>query len=128
MNYLIPTFLNRLIQILKINHCLEIKFTFHKFASNILFNVSMVNLFGKSDIFGESMFLEKSNCSIISKCKDVFNIVLLSEIFEFVDEERTKSFEFMLLFDSYKGNFIKLLIIERSKCKSCNDFLLYFDD
>ena len=128
MDHFVFTFLKRVIKILKIDQCLRIKFTFHKFATNVLLDIRLVWLFGKGDIFGKSMFFKKPDRSIIGKSKDVFDIFLLGKGFEFIHEERPKPFEFLLLTYSNKGNLIKRWMIKRSKSHSSNDFVINFDD
>lgn len=128
MDHFVFAFLKWVIKILEIYDCLRIKFTFHEFTTNVLFDIRLIWLFGKSDIFGKSMFFKKPDCSIICKSKDVFDIFLLGEGFEFIHEERPKPFEFLLLIYSNKGNLIKRWMIKRSKSHSSNDFVINFDD
>lgn len=78
--------LERLLKIFKVNTPLTVQFALHKSASNILFHIGLIWLFGKSDILWEPMLLEESNCPIISKGKYVLNTLMLTEILEFVHE------------------------------------------
>ncbi len=74
------------------------------------------------------MFFKESQCSIISKCENVGDAIILTIVFKHIHEFGSKPFTLILMINSKECDFIEQLFIEWSERDTSYNFIIYFQD